>query len=42
VSDPVVVLTPNLCGRDGISRLARLVTDAFDEPIPAEDGADRD
>ena len=28
---PVVVLTPNLCGRDGISRLARLVTGAFDE-----------
>ena len=26
---PVVVLTPNLCGRDGISRLARLVTAAF-------------
>jgi glycosyltransferase involved in cell wall biosynthesis len=24
-------LTPNLCGRDGISRLARLVTGAFDE-----------
>jgi glycosyltransferase involved in cell wall biosynthesis len=31
VSAPVVVLTPNLCGRDGISRLARLVTGAFDE-----------
>ena len=28
---PVVVLTPNLCGRDGISRLARLVTASFDE-----------
>jgi phosphatidyl-myo-inositol dimannoside synthase len=27
----VVVLTPNLRGRDGISRLARLVTDTFDE-----------
>jgi phosphatidyl-myo-inositol dimannoside synthase len=27
---PVVVLTPNLAGRDGISRLARLVTGAFD------------
>ena len=25
------MLTPNLCGRDGISRLARLVTAAFDE-----------
>ena len=31
MSEPVVVLTPNLCGRDGISRLARLVTGAFDE-----------
>jgi len=31
VSAPVVVLTPNLRGRDGISRLARLVTDSFDE-----------
>ena len=31
MSAPVVVLTPNLCGRDGISRLARLVTGAFDE-----------
>jgi phosphatidylinositol alpha-1,6-mannosyltransferase len=30
VSAPVVVLTPNLCGRDGISRLARLVTGTFD------------
>jgi glycosyltransferase involved in cell wall biosynthesis len=28
---PIVVLTPNLCGRDGISRLARLVTATFDE-----------
>ena len=28
---PVVVLTPNLCGRDGISRLARLVIGAFDD-----------
>ena len=28
---PVVVLTPNLCGQDGISRLARLVTGSFDE-----------
>jgi glycosyltransferase involved in cell wall biosynthesis len=27
----VVVLTPNLCGRDGISRLARLVTGTFDD-----------
>ena len=26
---PVVVLTPNLCGRDGISKLARLVTATF-------------
>jgi phosphatidyl-myo-inositol dimannoside synthase len=31
VGAPVVVLTPNLCGRDGISRLARLVTGSFDE-----------
>jgi phosphatidylinositol alpha-1,6-mannosyltransferase len=31
VSSAVVVLTPNLCGRDGISRLARLVTSTFDE-----------
>jgi phosphatidylinositol alpha-1,6-mannosyltransferase len=31
VAEQVVVLTPNLCGRDGISRLARLVTAAFDE-----------
>jgi glycosyltransferase involved in cell wall biosynthesis len=31
VSAPVVVLTPNLCGRDGISRLARLVVGTFDE-----------
>lgn len=31
MSAPVVVLTPNLCGRDGVSRLARLVTGAFDE-----------
>jgi len=29
VSGSIVVLTPNLCGRDGISRLARLVTAAF-------------
>ena len=29
--EPVFVLTPNLCGHDGISRLARLVTGAFDE-----------
>jgi phosphatidyl-myo-inositol dimannoside synthase len=28
---PVVVLTPNLSGRDGISRLARLVADTFDD-----------
>jgi glycosyltransferase involved in cell wall biosynthesis len=27
----VIVLTPNLCGRDGISRLARLVAAAFAE-----------
>ena len=26
---PVVVLTPNIAGRDGISRLARLVADTF-------------
>ena len=31
MSRPVVVLTPNLRGRDGISRLARLVTGTFDE-----------
>jgi phosphatidylinositol alpha-1,6-mannosyltransferase len=31
VPSHVVVLTPNLCGPDGISRLARLVTDTFDE-----------
>ena len=31
MSTPVVVLTPNLRGRDGISRLARLVTGAFEE-----------
>jgi glycosyltransferase involved in cell wall biosynthesis len=31
VSAPVVVLTPNLCGRDGISRLARLVAATFDD-----------
>jgi hypothetical protein len=30
VSAPVVVLTPNLYGSDGISRLARLVTDSFE------------
>jgi phosphatidylinositol alpha-1,6-mannosyltransferase len=31
VSQPrVIVLTPNLAGRDGVSRLARLVTRAFD------------
>ena len=30
MSFPVVVLTPNLRGRDGISRLARLVTGTFD------------
>jgi hypothetical protein len=28
---PVVVLTPNLYGSDGISRLARLVTDSFED-----------
>jgi glycosyltransferase involved in cell wall biosynthesis len=28
-----VVLTPNLSGRDGVSRLARLATGAFDEAI---------
>ena len=27
---PVVLLTPNLTGHDGISRLARLVIGAFD------------
>ena len=31
MSSAVVVLTPNLCGRDGISRLARLVTGTFDD-----------
>ena len=31
VSAPFIVLTPNLCGPDGISRLARLVTGTFDE-----------
>jgi len=31
VTAPVVVLTPNLCGRDGISRLARLVAGTFAE-----------
>lgn len=30
MSAPVVVLTPNLCGPDGISRLARLVAATFD------------
>ena len=29
MASSVVVLTPNLCGRDGISRLARLVTATF-------------
>jgi glycosyltransferase involved in cell wall biosynthesis len=29
----VVVLTPNLSGRDGISRLARLITGTFDDAI---------
>jgi phosphatidylinositol alpha-1,6-mannosyltransferase len=29
VPAPVVVLTPNIAGRDGISRLARLVADSF-------------
>jgi phosphatidylinositol alpha-1,6-mannosyltransferase len=33
VSVPVVVLTPNLSGRDGISRLARLITNTFDDAI---------
>jgi phosphatidylinositol alpha-1,6-mannosyltransferase len=33
VSTPVVVLTPNLSGRDGISRLARLITTTFDDAI---------
>jgi glycosyltransferase involved in cell wall biosynthesis len=28
---PVIVLTPNLAGRDGISRLARLVTGTFED-----------
>ncbi|MGH9142498.1 MAG: glycosyltransferase family 4 protein [Vicinamibacterales bacterium] len=31
MSSRVIVLTPNLCGPDGISRLARLVTDTFDQ-----------
>ena len=31
MSASIVVLTPNLCGSDGISRLARLVTSAFEE-----------
>src|SRR4051812_3981125 len=31
VTAPVIVLTPNLCGFDGISRLSRLVVDTFDE-----------
>src|SRR6185295_16640015 len=30
---PVIVLTPNLSGRDGISRLARLITGTFDDAI---------
>src|SRR5262245_36507872 len=29
-TQPVIVLTPNLAGRDGVSRLARLVTRAFE------------
>jgi len=29
---PAIVLTPNLAGRDGISRLSRLVAGAFDAP----------
>jgi len=33
VTPPVVVLTPNLSGRDGISRLARLVAGTFDDAI---------
>ncbi|HKB14044.1 MAG TPA: glycosyltransferase family 4 protein [Vicinamibacterales bacterium] len=28
--EPIIVLTPNLTGRDGVSRLARLVVRAFD------------
>jgi hypothetical protein len=28
---PVIVLTPNLAGRDGVSRLARLVARTFDD-----------
>lgn len=31
MSTPVILLTPNLSGPDGISRLARLVADSFDE-----------
>ena len=31
MSTPVLVLTPNLYGSDGISRLARLVTGSFDD-----------
>ena len=30
-AQPVIVLTPNLGGRDGVSRLARLVTRAFED-----------
>jgi hypothetical protein len=33
VSPPIVVLTPNLSGSDGVSRLARLVTSTFDNAI---------
>jgi phosphatidylinositol alpha-1,6-mannosyltransferase len=33
VPPPIVVLTPNLSGSDGISRLARLVTRTFDNAI---------
>jgi phosphatidyl-myo-inositol dimannoside synthase len=32
VSAPVIVLTPNIAGRDGISRLSRLVADSFAGP----------
>lgn len=31
MSGPVIVLTPNFSGRDGVSRLARLVADTFDD-----------
>jgi phosphatidyl-myo-inositol dimannoside synthase len=33
VAAPAIVLTPNISGRDGISRLARLVAGTFADPI---------